>query len=177
MRPLMEAMPADFDLERVYDEHAQAMFVYLLSFTKDEQDTRDILQEVFIKLARQPQLLAQARDQRAFLIRLTRNLAIDLTRRRAARQKHHSRFGQECISFFAPSADPDEAAFRSRVSAALQQLPADQREIVQLKLWSELTFEQIADALHISPHTAASRYRYGLNKLRDLLRPLYEQIR
>jgi hypothetical protein len=46
----------------VYDVHSQALFAYLLSFTRDEQDTRDALQEVFVKLARQPDLLSRARQ-------------------------------------------------------------------------------------------------------------------
>ena len=47
-------MPSD--LERLYDEHASALFAFLLNFTRDENDTRDVLQEIFIKLARQPDL-------------------------------------------------------------------------------------------------------------------------
>ncbi len=173
----METMPAEFDLERVYDAHAQALFGYLLNFTRDEQDTRDALQEVFIKIARQPEVLATARDERAFLIRLARNIAIDLMRRRGARHKKHAQFGIEQISPFAPSADFDQAAFQTRLTAALGELPSEQREVVHLKLWTELTFEQIAATLDISPNTAASRYRYGLDKLRALLRPLYEEIK
>lgn len=38
-------------IERLYDEHAQSLFAFLLNFTRNEQDTRDILQEVFVKLA------------------------------------------------------------------------------------------------------------------------------
>ena len=49
--------------------------------------------------------------------------------------------------------------------------------MVHLKLWDGLTFEQIADALDIPLNTAASRYRYGLDKLREHLRPLYEEIK
>jgi RNA polymerase sigma-70 factor (ECF subfamily) len=45
-----------------------------------------------------------------------------------------------------------------------------------LKLWEGLTFEEIAAVLDLSPSTAASRYRYGLDKLRGRLRPLYEEI-
>jgi RNA polymerase sigma-70 factor (ECF subfamily) len=45
-----------------------------------------------------------------------------------------------------------------------------------LKLWEGLTFEQIAEALDIPANTAASRYRYGLDKLRGLLRPIYEEL-
>ena len=48
--------------------------------------------------------------------------------------------------------------------------------MVHLKLWDGHTFEQIADALDIPANTAASRYRYGLDKLREQLRPLYEEL-
>lgn len=168
-------MPAD--IERLYDEHAQALFAFLLNFTRDEDDTRDVLQEVFVKLARQPDLLRAARDERAFLIRLAHNAAIDLMRRRSTRARHHEQFGAEKISPFAAATDPDEAAFRTELSTALGELPPDQRAVVHLKLWEGLTFEQIAEAMEIPLNTAASRYRYGLDKLRDRLRPLYEEIK
>ena len=170
-------MLGDFDLEGLYDEHAQALFAFLLNFTRDENDTRDILQEVFVKLARQPGMLTAARDRRAFLIRLAHNAAIDVMRRRGARQKHQEQFGCEEVSQFAPAAEPDEAAFRHALSGALGQLPPQQRAVVHLKLWEGQTFEQIAAALDIPLNTAASRYRYGLDKLRGLLRPLYEELK
>jgi len=49
--------------------------------------------------------------------------------------------------------------------------------VVHLKLWENLTFEAIAETLEIPPNTAASRYRYGLDKLRERLRPIYDEIR
>ena len=168
-------MPAD--IERLYDEHAQALFAFLLSFTRDEEDTRDVLQEVFVKFARQPDLLRAARDERAFLLRLAHNAAVDLMRRRRTRAKNHEQFGAENIPSFAPSTDPDESAFRQELAAALGELPPDQRAVVHLKLWAGLTFEQIATALEIPLNTAASRYRYGLDKLRSRLRPIYEEIK
>src|ERR1041385_483290 len=163
--------------ERPDGDHAQALVGFLLNFTRDEDDTRDVLQEVFTKLARRPELLRAARDERAFLIRLAHNAAIDLMRRRGTREKHHEQFGAEMLALFAPAADPDEAAFRAELSEALAELPPDQRAVVHLKLWEGLTFEQIADALEIPPNTAASRYRYGLDKLRARLRPIYEEIK
>ena len=168
-------MPAD--LERLYDEHAQALFAFLLNFTRDEDDTREVLQEIFVKLARQPDLLRAARDERAFFLRLAHNAAIDLMRRRSTRAKNQEQFGAEKISPFATTEDPDEAAFREELSAALGELPPDQRAVVHLKLWEGLTFEQIAAALEIPLNTAASRYRYGLDKLRARLRPTYEEIK
>jgi RNA polymerase sigma-70 factor (ECF subfamily) len=175
----MKTILDGIELERLYDEHAQALFGFLLNFTRDEGDTRDVLQDVFVKLARQPEMLQGVRDERGFLIRLAHNAAIDLMRRRAARDRNHEAFGADtgALSPFAPADDPDEAAFRAEISAALGELPPDQRAVVHLKLWEDLTFEQIAEVLGVPLNTAASRYRYGLDKMRGRLRPIYEEMK
>lgn len=165
------------DLERLYDEHAQALFAFLLNFTRNESDTRDVLQEVFIKLARQPDLLEGVREERSFLLRVSHNAAVNLMRRRGTREKNHEQLAVESAGVFARAADPDEQAFRDGLASALGELPPDQRAVVHLKLWERLTFEAIAEALDIPLNTAASRYRYGLDKLRERLRPLYEEIK
>ena len=164
------------EIERLYDGHAPSLFAFLLNFTRDENDTRDLLQEIFVKIAREPGLLKDVRNERAFLIRLAHNLAIDLIRRRDTRERTKENFSAERVSPFAPANDPDVRIFRQELAEALGELPEDQRAVVHLKLWEALTFEEIAEALDISPNTAASRYRYGLDKLRELLRPLYKEI-
>jgi RNA polymerase sigma-70 factor (ECF subfamily) len=165
------------ELERLYDGHAQPLYAFLLNLTRDEADTRDLLQDIYVKLAREENLLDGVRDERAFLIRLAHNAAIDLIRRRGTRDKTRDRFAAEIISPFAPASDPDEQTFRAALAGALAQLPPEQRAVVHLKLWDGLTFEQMADTLDIPLNTAASRYRYGLDKLREHLRPLYEEIK
>jgi RNA polymerase sigma-70 factor, ECF subfamily len=170
-------MAAPFNLERLYDEHSQALFAFLLNFTRSEADTRDLLQEIFIKLARKPDLLRGIREERAFLIRLAHNLAIDLMRRRGTRKKNYSQLAEESESVFATTDNPDEKEFRKALFGALADLPLEQRSVVHLKLWEGLTFEAIAETLEIPPNTAASRFRYGLDKLRERLRPLYEEIK
>jgi RNA polymerase sigma-70 factor (ECF subfamily) len=170
-------MAAPLYLERLYDEHSQALFAFLLNFTRSEADTRDLLQEIFVKLARQPNLLRGIRDERGFLIRLAHNLAIDSMRRRGTREKSYAQMAEESELIFASSENPDEEAFRKALSEALTDLPMEQRSVVHLKLWEGLTFEAIAETLEIPPNTAASRFRYGLDKLRERLRPLYEEIK
>jgi|SRR5665213_2861268 len=170
-------MPAGLDIERLYDAHAQPLYAFLLNLTRNEADTHDLLQEIFVKLAREPKLLDGAREARAFLIRLAHNAAIDLMRRRGTRERTKEDFAAEIISPFAPATDPDETVFRGELSVALGELPQEQRAVVHLKLWEDLTFEQIAATLAIPPNTAASRYRYGLDKLRGRLRPLYEEMK
>ncbi|HZL35245.1 MAG TPA: sigma factor-like helix-turn-helix DNA-binding protein [Tepidisphaeraceae bacterium] len=51
------------------------------------------------------------------------------------------------------------------VEFSLSQLPTEQREVVVMKIWGGLTFGQIAKAIGVSPNTAASRYRYALQRL------------
>ncbi|HEY3760824.1 MAG TPA: sigma-70 family RNA polymerase sigma factor [Verrucomicrobiae bacterium] len=165
------------EIERLYDEHARSLFAYLLNFTRDETDTRDLLQEIFVKITREPALLKNVRDERAFLIRLAHNIAIDLIRRRGTRERTKENFAAETLSIFATTTDPDEQTYRTELSAALAELPEDQRAVVHLKLWEHQTFEQIAATLDIPPNTAASRYRYGIDKLRERLRPLYEEVK
>src|SRR4051794_17832056 len=112
-------------LARLYDAHADALFAFLLNLTRDEAETRDALQEVFIKLARRPALLDGARDERAFLLRLAHNTALDLFRRRTARARHETRFADEA-PLFETSEPGDERAFRQAVAAALVELPEEQ---------------------------------------------------
>lgn len=163
------------ELERLYDAHAQALFAFILNVTRHEADTRDVLQDVFVKLASRPEMLAGIRDERGFLLRIAHHAALDGLRRRATRERRHGEFCAGVDSIFAPADSADEQAFREAVSAVMAELPPEQRAVVHLKLWEGLTFDAIADTLGISPNTAASRYRYALDKLRAPLRPLYDE--
>ncbi|MCC7376508.1 MAG: sigma-70 family RNA polymerase sigma factor [Verrucomicrobiales bacterium] len=165
------------ELDRLYDDHASALFAFLLNFTRDENDTRDVLQEVFTRLASRPGLLQGVIDVRGFLLRLTHNLAVDVIRRRASRRRTQDALAQEPAPLFEPQPDPDQALVQKQIEQALAELPPDQRAVLQLKLWEGLTFDAIADVLGIPLNTAASRYRYAMDKLRPRLRPLYDETR
>jgi RNA polymerase sigma-70 factor, ECF subfamily len=164
-------------IERLYDEHAQALFAFLLNFTRDEADTRDLIQEIFVKIARQPDLLKGIAAQRAYLLRLAHNLAVDLIRRRSARTRRAEAAAANSVELFARAADPDENTFGDALSIAMGDLPEDQRAVVHLKLWEGMTFDSIGEVLDLPLNTAASRYRYGIDKLRHLLRPIYEELK
>src|SRR6478609_4291666 len=112
-------MDAPFELERLYDEHAQALFAFLVNFTRNEADIHDLLQDLFVRISRQPGLLQNVSEPRGFLLRMAHNAAIDLIRRRGARQKSYDRLAEETIAIFAPADNTDENAFREAVSRAL----------------------------------------------------------
>jgi RNA polymerase sigma-70 factor (ECF subfamily) len=170
-------MPSAANLERLYDEHAQALFAFALNLLRQEADTRDVLQELFVKVARHPRLLQGVKDERGFLLRLAHNLAVDLMRRRATRDRNYEQLAADNSALFTATDDPDEKVFAGRLAEALGELPAEQRAVVHLKLWEGLTFEQIAATLDMPPNTAASRYRYAIDKLRARLRLLYDEIK
>jgi len=165
------------DIARLYDNHAPALFAFLLNLLRNEADTFDVMQELFLKLGQRPALLEDVRDERGYMLRLAHNAAIDLIRRHAARERNYDQLAREPIPLFVGSVDSDEQIFREKLAEALGELPPDQRAVVHLKLWENLTFEAIAETLEIPLNTAASRYRYGLDKLRERLRPLYDEIK
>jgi RNA polymerase sigma-70 factor (ECF subfamily) len=157
-----------YDLAAIYDRHADALYGFLLNLTRSEAETKDLLQDLFVRLARKPSLLAHAENERAFLFRTAHNLFIDHCRRNGARQRRHRAF-QEAEAVFL-EADPSGPP-PAEMEAALRGLPVEQRAVLHLKIWEGKTFQEIAALLGIPANTAASRYRYALDKLRGLLRP------
>lgn len=166
------------ELAALYDAHADAVFGFLLSMTHSEADSRDIMQDLFVKMGRGKGSSTEIRNPRAYLLRAAHRLVIDASRRREVRRRNEGEAGHaENRSTFCPESDPDREAFRQGMEAALAELPEEQRAAVHLKLWGGLSFEEIAQTLGINANTAASRYRYGVDKLRERLRPLYDEIK
>lgn len=170
-------MPAAPTLPDLYDAHAAGLFHYFASFTGTEADAKDLLQELFIKLGRQT-VPADIANMRAWLLRLAHRHAIDWVRRHRVRQRAEEQaHTHPAADMFAPQDDPDQAELARRLLHALALLPLEQRSVAQLKLWDGLTFEEIAAVQGIPLNTAASRYRYALEKLRSELRPLYDELK
>ncbi len=151
------------ELAAAYEACAGPLYRYLVSLLGSVEEAEDALQEIFLNLLRRlPQ--GEVRDLRSYLFRAARNEAI--TRRRAS----SSRNTHSPLSWIDRAACPEvDRAAEIDLSRALQSLPLEQREVVVLKLSEGFTFQEIGGVLHISPNTAASRYRLGLARLRVLL--------
>lgn len=162
-------------LEDLYDAHSAGLYHYIFGIVHCESEAKDLLQELFLKLHQQG-LPAGLHSERAWLTRIAHRLCIDWLRGQGARQRAESESAELPGRLFQTESDPDTAAFANSVESALNELPPEQRSIVQLKLWQGLTFDEIAQAQDISANTAASRYRYAIEKLRTLLSPLYQEI-
>ena len=164
-------------LEEIYRDHAPALFRFLIRLTGKEADARDVLQEIFIRLAKAPRQLEGVDAPRSYLFRMAHRLVIDRHRRDKARQHYDDCAVRERDSFIHPEPSGDDAAWTQRALAtSLGALPPEQKAVVVLKVWEEMTFAEIADVMDISANTAASRYRYALDKLRAELRPLHRDL-
>ena len=102
-----------------------------------------------------------------------RRSAIDLARKNIRRANRETKALDTDepgdVVWFKDTLEADERS--AQIEKALQTLPDYYKEVVILKIWGELTFEQIAETLDIPMNTAASRYRYALEKLRRTLTP------
>jgi RNA polymerase sigma-70 factor, ECF subfamily len=152
-------------LAAIHDRYAVALHGYARSLLHaDAAD--DAVQDVFVAIAERRELVAQAADLASYLLRMVRNRALDLVRRRGPLVRAFAAGDQPLAAADASAADDGTAP---RLAHALAQLPDEQREVVSLKIWSGLTFAAIADVLDIPANTAASRYRYAIAKLHTLL--------
>jgi RNA polymerase sigma-70 factor (ECF subfamily) len=165
------------ELEALYRDHAPALFRFLLRLTGNQADTHDALQEIFIRLARSPQILDGVAAPRSFLFRIAHRLVIDRHRRDETRRQTAESAAGEIPATTGPEPSASDTLWlRKNIAVAMETLPIEQRAVVALKVWENLTFAEIATVLDIPPNTAASRYRYALDKLRDALRPLYQDL-
>ncbi|MEY4272116.1 MAG: polymerase sigma factor SigW [Verrucomicrobiota bacterium] len=156
---------ADQDWRAWFAEHGARLRLIARQWTRSEADADDVVQEAFVRFWKHQRHLPG--DPNALVVTSIRRAALDLLRRtdrRAAREKVVGD-DSETVTWFEPEADPRLQA----LAQSLPLLPAEQREVVVLKVWGALTFDQIGEQLSISPNTAASRWRYAMEALRKLI--------
>ena len=152
----------------LYDRLGQRLFATARTMLASTTDAEDVVHDLFVELARSRQRLAAVADLDAYLFTMLRHAAIRRLRRRSLADRTLERLGRDRLAGDGFATPPVEAADDS-LSAAVATLPAEQREVVGLKIDGGLTFAEIATVIGISPNTASSRYRYALEKLRAML--------
>lgn len=157
------------NLDELYERHGDSLYRYLLFRLGTPEDAEDVLQEAFCRFARYDLRWRFVRDPRAFVFRIARNEANRFLRRKLGRREGERMLAAGGTGAFAAAftvpADPALALLLRQVD----DLPHEQREAVYLKIFDGLTFKEIASVCGVSANTAASRYRYGIEKLRAVL--------
>ena len=163
----MDEWPAQAEWRRWLDTHAPRFLLFARQQARSEADAQDLVQEAVLEsLGRCPD---HELPPLSLVYATIRRRAIDLARnqdRRTAREQAASE--PPNTVWFDTSVEDRER--NGLIRNAMSRLPEMYREVVTLKVWGELTFSQIAEVLRIPANTAASRYRYGLEELRKLMR-------
>jgi RNA polymerase sigma factor (sigma-70 family) len=159
--------------EILYARHRQGLYRFLLGLSGKAELAEEVYQDTWLSLIRsgsQPQGQATFRT---WLYQIARNRLIDHWRKHGAHQPLHDSYDEQAHGIADEAADPEQLFSLSRDSqrleAALQTLPADQREVFLLRAHSDLDLPQIATLTETPLETVKSRLRYAQQKLRRLL--------
>ncbi|MFT5468188.1 MAG: RNA polymerase sigma-70 factor (ECF subfamily) [Verrucomicrobiales bacterium] len=157
----------DQNWEELYDDHAKALTLFARQWLPSISDAEDCVQDAFIRLLKSPKQFTE--KPVPILYQAVKWAALDRVRssQRRVRREQASSADAEQISLFEDRLEKRER--RETIEAALQQLPDEQREVLTMHIWGERPFREIGETLGIPLNTAASRYRYALKKLGQIL--------
>lgn len=153
-------------IELIWEYYASDLLALLQSMLCSKHDAEDVLQTIFVKVVRKRQRLAKAHCLDAYVYRIARNEAY----RFISKHKKDKKTLEINDSWLkAVENNQKSSDLAEQLQTALAKLNQSQREVIVLKIYKQKTFLEISGLLGISQNTVASRYRYGLEKLRNLL--------
>lgn len=160
----------------LYDRYGNLVYSAALRVVRDAQIAEDMVQEIFLRIWRRPDsYVAQRGRFVTWLTSVTRNRAVDEIRSRGRRYRHETASPEEQEREL-PAPDRNDPALRAELSdqrrlilAALAQIPAEQRQIIELAYFGGLTQQEIAERLSQPLGTVKTRIRLGMQKLRAAL--------
>ena len=157
----MDNVAIDDNWKDCFSQMAPGLVLFARQWTRSPADAEDIVQEAFVRFWRKQHQI----DNRALLYATVRSIALDFLRRDSRRARRESVVVAESDSAVQPEFAIENESQQELV-AAIALLPNEQREVLVMKIWNDLTFAEIASVLSISQNTAASRYRYALAALK-----------
>ena len=165
-------------MEHLVLRHKDKVFTAIFMLVRDRVTADDLFQEVFLKII---QTVREGRyaEQGKFLpwaLRVAHNLCMDQFRRRQSRPAPAA-LPDDCHHLGAlndthtPQAGHamEQRQTTGQVQRLIERLPQDQREVVALRIYGELSFKEIADMTGVSINTALGRMRYGLQNMRRMI--------
>jgi RNA polymerase sigma-70 factor (ECF subfamily) len=157
------------DLDRLYREVGPHLLAWLVRRHGDPTAAEDLLQETFAAAVRHPERLWRAVSQRAYLFGIARNLSVDSHRQARATTNLTENLAME------PEATVDPRVERMR--EAIAKLNPALREVLELRLQAELSYEEIATALGVPVGTVRSRLHHAVKQLRQMMERLGDETK
>ena len=157
-------------LRLIYEKYKDNMLTIANNLLLDFAGAEDCLHDVFVDLARRAGEFRLRSNLKGYLATCVANRARDLLRAKSRQNVPLSAVPEQRANPASPPAQLIHDEQTASLYAALAELPFEQREVIVLHLNAKLKFQQIATQLDLSVNTVQSRYRYGLDKLRSLLK-------
>jgi RNA polymerase sigma factor (sigma-70 family) len=156
-------------LRRIYEKYRRELFTIAVTLLGDRSLAEDCLQDTFVRLAESGGRVQVTRNLKTYLASCVINRARDQFRREM-KQAGRAAEGPDCPPAVAgPVQQLVKNEQAAAVLAAIGQLPCEQREVFVLHAQADLSFREIAAVQGAPVRTVHSRYRYALEKLRELL--------
>lgn len=156
--------------EVVFDRHAGAAFSLAFRMCGSQAQAEDVVQEAFLSLWRSGASYDRFRGSvRSWILSVVHNRAIDRFRREAAKEAqdvYEPGAAERLSATERTEVEAERRADASLVRSALQQLPTEQRRVIELAYFGGFTHAEISDMLELPAGTVKSRMRLGLSKLR-----------
>ena len=163
-------------LETLIYRHKDKIYTSIFVLVKDHYSAEDIFQETFLKIIR---TLNESRysEQGKFLpwaVRVAHNLCMDYFRKIRQDIPVLTEDGKEIFQLMQFASESAENKLERRqvhhsVRQLIEELPEEQREVIVLRIYGDLSFKEIAELTSVSINTALGRMRYGLINLRRMI--------
>ncbi|MEL6988077.1 MAG: sigma-70 family RNA polymerase sigma factor [Bacteroidota bacterium] len=162
--------------EELLNRHKDKIYTSIYLFVKDQYQAEDIFQEVFIKIIdtlRKGKYNHEGKFVQ-WAMRISYNMCVDQFRRSKRRTKVSA---TETFDIFDVLESPEEnmetaminSQMHSKIRTLVDQLPAEQREVVILRHYADMSFKEIAALTRVSINTALGRMRYALINIRKMI--------
>ncbi len=158
-------------LAEAYQRHAGAVFALARRVLGDKERAEEVLQEVFLRLWRQPDRFDPERGSlRSFLLAQTHGRAVDLLRSETSRRRREERDARQTAES-APDIEREvvDLTVAERVKDVVATLPPEERRAIQLAYFGGHTYREVAVLLEAPEGTVKSRIRSGLRRMRTSL--------
>ena len=166
-------------LGAIYDRYGRLIYTIGLRITGDRLTAEEVVQDVFQNIWQAASTFQPGVGLfSSWIFGIARHRAIDAMRSKRERARTREQALDTNAPFVAPNdleRDVDQALLRNAVRLALAELPANQRQAIELAYYGDLTRAEIAEHLGEPLGTVKTRLRLGLSKLRDLLLGLEDE--
>jgi RNA polymerase sigma factor (sigma-70 family) len=169
---------ADAAITELVNRTQDKVYTVVYYLVKDKYLTEDIVQDTYMRAVKKMKEGAFANDGKliSWLSRIARNLCMDYFRGQAVRQQKVRMIGDKDVFEYISGTQPNKEddimlnQSRNRVVLMLDLLPQEQKEVIVMRLFAEMSFKEIAEETNTTINTSLGRMRYGLMNLRKIIK-------